>query len=442
MGFMPPLGLEYIATVLKEFSERVKILDLRYEKKELDYFFRNKPDLICVSVNWNHEKNKVRDLIRKIPADIFTIVGGRAATEGVDSLFRECPNIDIIVKGEGENTVRELLENKPLDEISGISYKIGDKIIHNPYRKLEAIDPYFMINRDLRSYKYKTISNGFDFGYTVDGIFASRGCPYNCSFCSFNYSAEGEKRKWFGRPPDAVVEEIKNIKSDVIIFLDENFTFNIEGVNEICDLLIHERIKKIFAANSRIEIAKHPETLSKMQKAGFKILLFGIESAQNRILKLFNKGFTVEEVRECFNVLKHYDIFYHGYFIIGSPEEREEEMLGIADFANQIGLDSIGVSNLRCSQHTPLYEIIKKLKGYQMDRRGRVYSNIYSIKDLKLARKAIYRRFYNLSSFLRIFSFLFSNRMLKPKVIFSIIRSSSSMMFDYMVGLKNRIANT
>ena len=121
MGFMPPLGLEYIATVLKEFSEKIDIVDLRYEKRELSYFLSNKPDLVCISINWSHEKNSIRKLVREIPSHIFTIVGGRAASDDVDNLFRECPNIDIIVRGEGENTVRELLGNKPLDEISSLN---------------------------------------------------------------------------------------------------------------------------------------------------------------------------------------------------------------------------------------------------------------------------------------------------------------------------------
>ena len=433
MGFMPPLGLEYIATVLKRFSERVDIVDLRYEKKDLGYYLAARPDLACISVNWNHEKNKVRNLIKQIPSDIFTIVGGRTATEDADNLLIECPNIDLIVKGEGEETIRELLENRPLSEISGIAYRIGDRIIHNPHRKLVPLDPNFVIDRGLRRYKYKLISNKFDFGYAVDGIFSSRGCPYNCSFCSFNFTAGGEKRRWEGRPAESVVEEIKSMEADMAIFLDENFTFNIKGVNEICDLLIKEKVNKIFAANSRIDIAKHPETIEKMERAGFKILMFGIESAQNRILKQFNKGFTVEEVKECFEVLKRYDIFYHGYFIIGSPQEREDEMVGIADFANNIGLNSIGVSNLRCSIHTPLYEIIKKLEGFKLDRRGRVYSNAYSVADLKLIRKSIYRKFYNLSSIWKIFSFILFNRMLKLKMIYSIIKSSSSIMIESMI---------
>lgn len=442
MGFMPPLGLEYIATVLNKLCEKVNIVDLRYEKNEINYFFNNKPDLVCVSVNWDQEKNNVRKCIREIPSDIFTIVGGRAATDDVDNLFRECPNIDMIVRDDGENTIREILENKPLSEIQGISYRAGNEIIHNPYRKLERLDPNFMINRSLRKYDYRLISNGFDFGYTVDGIFSSRGCPYNCSFCSFNNAAGGERRKWEGRSPETVVEEIKNIKSDVIIFLDENFTFNTKGVDEICDILIREKVNKIFTANARVDVAKHPETIRKMEKAGFKVLLFGIESAQNRILKQFNKGFTVEEVRECFNILKQCNMYYHGYFIIGSPQETRDEMLDIADFANQIGLHSIGVSNLRCSKYTPLYNVIKNLNGYKFDKRGRVYSDIYSIADIKVIRKAIYRKFYNLSSFWKIFSFGIYNRIFKFKVIYSIIRSSSGILFGYLAGAKNRIANT
>ena len=432
MGFMPPLGLEYIATVLSKSCERVSIVDLRYEKNEINYFFKNRPDLVCMSVNWDQEKKEVRKRIREIPSDIFTIVGGRAATDDVDNLFRECPNIDIIVRGEGEETIKEILENKPLKEIQGISYMEGEKIFHNPFRRLVNMDPKFVADKSLRKYEYKLISNGFDFGYTVDGIFSSRGCPYNCSFCSFNNAAGGERRKWEGRSPETVVEEIKSIKSDVVIFLDENFTYNIKGVNEICDILIREKVNKMFTANARVDVAKHPETIRKMEKAGFKVLLFGIESAQNRILKQFNKGFTVEEVKECFNLLKQHNMYYHGYFIIGSPQETKKEMLDIADFANQIGLHSIGVSNLRCSRYTPLYNVIKKLEGYNFDKRGRVYSDNYSIANIKIIRKEIYRKFYNLSSVWKIFSFAIFHRVLKPKVFFSLIKSSCNIMVGHM----------
>ncbi len=440
MGFMPPIGLEYIATVLNKLCEKVSIVDLRYEDNEMNYFLKSMPDLVCVSVNWDQEKNEVRKRIREIPPDTFTIVGGRAATDDVDNLFRECPNIDIIVRGEGEETIREILENKPLKEIQGISYVEGNKIVHNPFRRLVNIDQNFVVEKSLRKYSYKLISNGFDFGYTVDGIFSSRGCPYNCSFCSFNNTAGGERRRWEGRSPESVVEEIKSIKSDVVIFLDENFTYNIKGVNEICDILIHEKVNKIFTANARVDVAKHPETIRKMEKAGFKVLLFGIESAQNRILKQFNKGFTVEEVKECFNVLNQCNIYSHGYFIIGSPQETRDEMLAIADFAKQIGLHSIGVSNLRCSQYTPLYNVIKKLNGYNFDKRGRVYSDIYSIADIKMIRKSIYRKFYNLSSFWKIFLFGIYNRIFKFKVIYSIIKSSSGILFGYLAGTKGKTA--
>ena len=106
MGVFPPTGLEYIATNMKDLVGKVTLLDLRYETKYqnigiLNDFIKNEIDLICVSITWNSQFNAVCNLISKLPAEINTVVGGYKATEEVEYLFEQCPNIDIIVRGEG-----------------------------------------------------------------------------------------------------------------------------------------------------------------------------------------------------------------------------------------------------------------------------------------------------------------------------------------------------
>ena len=106
MGLFPPTGLEYIASNMKDLVQKVTILDLRYEKKFQDVrilsqFIKNEVDLVCISIPWNSQFNAVCDFIGQLPDEVSIIVGGHKATEEVEFLLNRCPNIDIVVRGEG-----------------------------------------------------------------------------------------------------------------------------------------------------------------------------------------------------------------------------------------------------------------------------------------------------------------------------------------------------
>ncbi|MGO8989168.1 MAG: cobalamin-dependent protein [bacterium] len=110
IGVFPPTGLEYIAASMKDLVGKVTFLDLRYEKayqdpKALGKFIRNEIDLLCVSIRWESKFENICDFISKLPSEICTVVGGYKATEEVGYLFHRCPNIDMIVRGEGEDII-------------------------------------------------------------------------------------------------------------------------------------------------------------------------------------------------------------------------------------------------------------------------------------------------------------------------------------------------
>ncbi|MFB0555676.1 MAG: radical SAM protein [Phycisphaerae bacterium] len=199
------------------------------------------------------------------------------------------PRIDIIVRGDGEEIAQEIYSGKKLSEISGILYRQRRKIIHNETRVLPKVRNFYP-ERRLRRYRYchKTI---FGFSFGIDTVMSSRGCPYDCEFCTHKLNPWGELRGWSARSPESVVEEIENIKAKVIIFSDDSFAVNIKRVEKICDLLIARKTNKVFMVELRIEIAHHPEILKKMWQAVFRILAYGIESAQDKTLKRMGKGF-------------------------------------------------------------------------------------------------------------------------------------------------------
>ncbi len=408
MGLFPPTGLEYVASSAKGLVDKLTLLDLRYETELCDSgklidFIRKEIDIVCVSVGWDRQFEKICELLNLMPEKIPLVVGGYKATVEVEELFRACPKIGIIVRGEGEETIKEILKGVPLENILGISYRKDQGIVHNANRSLPNVDIIGSPDRSLRRNKYYLRLNGIGVaGLTFDSVLSARGCPFNCKFCTFNLNPLGQKRDYAARSVESVVREIEEVRANTILFNDDNFFTDIKRSEEICDLIIARKIKKRFLAQARIEIAKHPRLLDKMVKAGFKMLFMGIESPHDHILSELNKGFDSGTIRSCFAVLKKYPIYYHGYFIYGNIGETEKEMLYIAKFAKEINLDSITFQKLRIEKFSPLRKVAENTPGYHVTARGELYSDTYSHAILKKIGRQIKFSFYTPLQILKI----------------------------------------
>ncbi len=402
-GLFPPTGIEYIATSMKNLVGKITLMDLRHEKEfqdlnHLNEFIRKEIDLICISITWSFNFKEICELICKLPDDIPVVVGGYKATEDVEKLFNRCPTIDIIVRGEGEETIKEIVRGMSYKDILGISYRENGKIVHNQNKPLSDVSKIPFPDRSLRKNSYHLAVHGLKLtNLSFDTVLTTRGCPYQCKFCTFSLNPLGQKRTYAERPLESVIDELKTISADVVLFSDDNFFTNPKRSEKLCDLIIENNIKKTFAVQTRIEISKHPALLEKAEKAGFKVFLIGIESPHDRILEQLQKGFTQQKVREAFKVLNKYNFFIHGYFIYGNIGETEEEMVYIAQFAKELNLDTITFQKLRAEKYSPLKEVIAKTPGYYYDNDGGpVYSDQFSLKDLKRVRNKIKSRFYNI----------------------------------------------
>jgi len=413
VGFLPPIGLEYVASAIEALMESVKIIDLRYEKKPLISLIEKNTDLVLVSHNWDVEETFVKSIINSIPENISIILGGRYATEQVNELLRDIPRIDGIVRGDGEEVVREIVRKGMSPDIDGLSFRLNDKILHNKNRSLEPVRSEFYPNRKLRRYKYMVTLDNFTSDVQIDLMLGSRGCPHNCKFCDFKFNPLGEKRNWSLRRPESVVSEIKTIEANVIGFADDIFTADMDWVERVCDLLINEGIKKKYVINARLEVAKRPDVLKKMYRAGFMVFLMGIESAQDKTLASMNKGFTTAKVREYFEVLRQFNFIYHGYFIIGNIGETMEEMLTIVNFSHELGIDTLGLSVLRATKYSPLKDMLKELTNYHIEEgSGKVYSEMISLKQLQQIRREVYASFFTIPGILRVLKKLVIHRLL------------------------------
>ena len=408
-GLFPPTGLEYIAASMKDLVGKVTFLDLRYEKgyqdpRVLSRFIRNEIDLLCVSIQWESRFDKVCDFVSQLPPEVPTVVGGHKATEEVETLFDRCPNINMIVRGEGEEIIRQIVTGVPCKDIRGLSYRENGGVVHNEIHPLPDLRTIPFPDRSLRRHPYRLMKDGHQLSrYTFDTILATRGCPFNCKFCTFSLNPLGQKRSYTERPVESVIEELKTVTADVVLFSDDNFFTNPKRSEQLCDLIIENKIKKIFVAQTRIDIAKHPRVLEKAEQAGFKIFLIGIESPHDRILKQIDKGITQQQVRDAFAVLTQYNIYLHGYFIYGNIGETEEEMLYIPKFAKEIKIDSISFQKLRIEKFSPLKEIVEQTPGYYYNRiGGSVYSTRHGRKELKQIRNQIRSQFYDLPQIFHI----------------------------------------
>jgi radical SAM superfamily enzyme YgiQ (UPF0313 family) len=409
MGVFPPTGLEYIAANMKDLVGKVTFIDLRYDREYRDVealsdFIQREIDLVCISITWDSQFEEICDLISALPHGVTTVVGGQKATVEVEFLLERCPNIDFIVRGEGEETIRELVKGVPHKDILGLSFRENGRCIHNENRSLPDDLDFAFPDRSLRKHDYHWIQNGVRIArFTFDTVLASRGCPYDCKFCTFSLNPLGQKRKYTERPLDSVIEELKGVSADIVLFSDDNFFTNPKRSEELCDLIIENGIEKTFIVQSRIEIAKHPRLLEKAEKAGFKILLIGIESPHDKILKQISKGFTQQQIRDAFKVLNRYHFYIHGYFIYGNIGETQEEMVYIARFARELKLDSITFQKLRVEKYSPLKEVVENTPGYRCDSvGGPVYSDAYSLRDLRRIRNRIRSDFYDFGQICRI----------------------------------------
>jgi radical SAM superfamily enzyme YgiQ (UPF0313 family) len=401
LKFIPPLGLEIIASIIENHCSEIEIVDLRHETRPLSQFIRKETDLICFSVNWKRDIPFVIETIRSIPPDIKTIVGGRHATECPEEWFEKCPNIDILLRGEGEQIIADLMNGIDQRNIPGISYWNGKGVTHNPNPVNHEVHYWKSPNRKLRKYQYVIDFKNVSTGVTFDLISGSRGCPFHCKFCSFNKNPWGVRLKWSPRPIDAVIDELESMEAKVVGFIDDTFTHDPDRVERICDEIISRGIKKVILINSRLEIAKRPDVLKKMHKAGFAVLMTGIESAQDKTLRSMQKGFTTKQVEKYVRVLSKSGMHLHAYFIVGNINETREEMLEILPFARRIGVDTIALSALKTTLYDDIQELVSRTPGYHINYKGYVYSDELSKKDINKIRKQIKKGFFTPAHIIR-----------------------------------------
>jgi len=343
-GVYPPLGLAYIAAILENKNHEVKIIDCdvteNYRQEITKIFQEFGPRVVgFYAMTWNyHLASQIAKEIKELNPEVITILGGPNMTcmPGASLKFGQ---FDFGVISEGEVTIGELidkLENKnnlEFGQILGLAFKQNGEVVINPARPLiNSLDdlPY-PARHLLPMEKYFDV---FSKHKKFATIIATRGCPFNCTFCD---RKNRMGRGWRVRSPKNIAEEIKGIIDKYgireFMFFDDNLIIDKKWANELFARL--KNLNIIWECRERVDMVDE-STLRAMKDSGCYRIRFGFESGDNRILKILKKDITVEQSLKCAELCKKIGIEIVGYFIIGAPQETNESIKNTINLALKI----------------------------------------------------------------------------------------------------------
>jgi len=321
-----PLSLAWIASILKREGHSIELVDMNALGIENLKINKNYDWAVVASAPLDRWETPYLDYSEAIKIirickkkKIKTVLIGPHGTVTPELILKQVPEIDIIVRGEPEETVKDIISGKPKEEIKGISYIKNNHFVHNPNRELLDLN-----NLPLPAYELlpmeKYYYNVKDFPRPFTIMETSRGCPYRCIFC-FKVMHGNVYRV---RTPENVIKEIKylvkNFGVKSIYFQDLEFTLDRERVIKICQLIKQNKLKIHWACASRAQDVDE-ELLKAMKSAGCKSISFGVESLSPTILKNIKKGVMPEKIAEAHYLCQKTGINFNGFYTIGHPGE-------------------------------------------------------------------------------------------------------------------------
>lgn len=370
----PPLGISYVASALRKNKIDVSIIDTTFNHS-LEYvedcLKKENPNIVGIytdTLMFNDAVNIIK-IAKKM--NKLVVVGGPHATVMPETVIKYA---DIVVRGEGEETIIDIIKNlKNLKKVKGIWFKKNNKIIKNPIRQpiknIDYLEPPArnLLNMDeyIKNWHYLDSVDPKLRGTNVD---ASRGCPFNCTYCQPTLRAIfGNKLK--KRSAKAVVDEIKKIKKDykieAIFFHDDTLTADKKWVNDFCRLMKKEKLGILWGCNTRVDTINE-KMMKEMYSAGLRGLHIGVESGSQRILnQIYRKGINLEKVRSLIDSARKIGVHTLCFFMIGAPTETEEEIKKTIKFACSLRCDEVTFSITSPLPCTYLYDMIKK-EGYKL----------------------------------------------------------------------------
>jgi anaerobic magnesium-protoporphyrin IX monomethyl ester cyclase len=369
-----PLGLAYLAANLEKGGHDVSILDapaLEVTKEGIcDHIKKNEYGLVGVTMltpMFNRSMEIVKGVKSLFP-DILIVVGGPHPTILPEETLNTNREIDFAVIGEGEiillNLVNALENNKPIDGISGVAYRKGNKVIINPPPQLVAdLDELPIPARHLlpmHAYHITRSRAKSEHAFTVS---VARGCPFNCAFCCRIFG-----RKARHHSVERIIEEIRMLvetyDAKEINLEADTLTVNRKFIMALCDAIINSGLSKQVAwtCEARIDTVDE-DVLKKLKEAGCWQTSYGVETGSQRLLDLVHKDITIEKIEKTFAITKKVGISIRAFYMLGIPTETREESLKTIAFAKKLDARWSQFTLFTPYPGTELYDIAVKEGG-------------------------------------------------------------------------------
>lgn len=270
----------------------------------------------------------------------FVVTGGYHPSARPEEMLAS-DSIDLVVRGEGEWTFRDIIDGRPLESMPGISYRENGRIVHNPDRPLIAdLDALPLPLRSIRPSRFGY--TGLD--YHADTIYTSRGCRGKCAFCANHLVGKA----WRQRSIDSVFQELMTIPPPRrrsfkwVKFWDPCFLTDAERIEDLCRRMIDQGLQRHFrfiAETRAADVIRARDIIPLMREAGFARIGCGVESPNRQTHKTLNKGLNLNHVQQAADLLVDADIMFSKFLIIGHETEDETDILRYSDFALSIGVD-------------------------------------------------------------------------------------------------------
>ena len=369
---LPPIGLGYLASYLKNTIKDIDIIILdclkeKYDHKKFsEYISKEKPDLVGMTAFTMEIESALKccEEIKKVDKNIITVIGGPHVSNSPEqALCNE--NVDFIFRGEAElgfyELIKSLQDKKNFSKVPNLGYKEKGKMKFNATKFVDNLDEISYPDYDLMKFsEYPKMY--FMKKFPSAPILTSRGCPFSCTFCS---AGNLSGKKFRARSPENIIKEIKFLKEKYKIkefeIWDDNFTMNKERAMKFCNLLIKENINLEWWCPNGLRIETlDEELLRKMKEAGCYAMAVGIETGSEKIQKDMKKNLNLDKAREIVNLAHKIGIRTQGFFIIGYPTETKEDILKTIKFAKELPLDRASFSLFQPLVGSEIYNCLKK----------------------------------------------------------------------------------
>jgi len=402
-----PLGIGYLAAVLEKNQYEVDVIDcqalqLSYEefKSELS---KRQPNIVGITSTTLTYKSglQIAKKAKEVCPNCLTAMGGSHVTFWDDKALQECPELDVIVRKEGEYTLLELVQKveagESFGDVLGITYRKDGKIVRNPDRPyIEDLDSLPFPARHL--WPTERLREYEDILYLA----ASRGCIFWCEFCA---TVRMHGRKFRMRSPKNIVDELeflhKTYGVDKFTFCDDAFTADQARIAEFCREITDRKLKIKWNCGTRVDMLTR-ELLRKMREAGCISVWTGVESGSQEVLDAMHKGITIEQTERVYSWIRELGLKPVPNVILGFPGETKESAWKTIKFVEKISPNEVGFYNVATPfPGTPMYDTVKKngwLKVTDFDKYDTttpVFETPWlSMKELREIREQAFHHFY------------------------------------------------